>query len=84
MSAAMAVSSGRADVALGVMAAAQALDLDFIPLTRERYDLVIPTALLADERIVLLMEIIRSSRFTEQVLSMGGYEVEETGTLVPV
>lgn len=84
MSAAMAVSSGRADVALGVMAAAQALDLDFIPLTRERYDLVIPTALLQDERIMLLMEIIRSSRFTEQVLAMGGYEVEETGTFVPV
>ncbi len=39
---AAAVASGRADCGLGVTAAARALDLDFIPLFTERYDLVIP------------------------------------------
>jgi putative molybdopterin biosynthesis protein len=39
---AAAVASGRADCGLGIAAAAQALDLDFIPLFQERYDLVIP------------------------------------------
>jgi putative molybdopterin biosynthesis protein len=81
MSVAMAVTSGRADVGLGIMAAAQALDLDFIPVARERYDLAIPTEMLTDERIVLLLDIIRSSRFIEQILSLGGYEVEETGRI---
>jgi len=79
MSVAMAVTSGRADVGLGIMAAAKALDLDFIPVSRERYDLVIPADLLKDRRIELLLQIIRSSEFTEQVLALGGYEVEETG-----
>jgi molybdenum cofactor synthesis domain-containing protein len=83
MSVAMAVTSGRADVGLGILAAAQALNLDFIPVTRERYDLVIPTDLLKDERINLLLEIIRSPRFIEQILSLGGYEVEETGKIQP-
>jgi putative molybdopterin biosynthesis protein len=83
MSVAMAVTSGRADVGLGILAAAQALDLDFIPVTRERYDLVIPTALLEDERMTLLLDIIRSQRFIEQVLALGGYEVEETGKIQP-
>ena len=83
MSVAMDVTSGRADVGLGILAAAQALDLDFIPLARERYDLVIPTDLLDDERIILLLEIIRSSRFIKQVLALGGYEVEETGKVQP-
>jgi putative molybdopterin biosynthesis protein len=80
----MAVTSGRADVGMGIMAAAQALNLDFIPVARERYDLVLPTDLLRDERIQLLLEIIRSSAFTEQVLALGGYEVEETGRLINV
>jgi putative molybdopterin biosynthesis protein len=82
MSVAMAVASGRADVGLGVLAAAKALDLDFIPLTRERYDLVFPTALLDDERIRLLLEIIRSSYFIDQVHALGGYETGETGQVV--
>ena len=39
---AAAIASGRADCGLGIAAAAQALDLDFIPLYQERYDLIIP------------------------------------------
>jgi molybdenum cofactor synthesis domain-containing protein len=79
MSVAMAVASGRADVGLGILASAKALNLDFIPVSRERYDLVIPSDLLNDERIALLLEIIRSRTFIEQVLALGGYEAEETG-----
>ena len=83
MSVAVAVTSGRADVGMGILAAAQALNLEFIPVARERYDLVIPTDLLKDERIVLLLEIIRSAEFIDQVLALGGYEVEETGKIQP-
>ena len=82
MSVAMAVASGRADVGLGVLAAAKALGLDFIPVTRERYDLVFPTAMLNDGRMRLMFEVIRSSQFLEQVTAMGGYEVGETGSIV--
>ena len=42
MAVAVAVVSGAADVGLGVLSAARALDLDFIPVTSERYDLIIP------------------------------------------
>jgi putative molybdopterin biosynthesis protein len=81
MSVAMAVTSGRADMGMGIMAAAQALDLDFIPVARERYDLVIPSRLLKDPRIALLLDIIRSDKFREQVMALGGYEVDETGKI---
>ncbi|MDR0841927.1 MAG: molybdopterin biosynthesis protein [Acidobacteriota bacterium] len=83
MSVAMAVASARADVGLGIHAAAQVLNLEFIPVTRERYDLVIPTAFMDDERIKMLLEIIRSPQFIEPVLALGGYEVEETGKIQP-
>jgi len=81
MSVAMAVTSGRADVGMGILAAARALDLDFIPVARERYDLVVPVRLLKDPRIALLLDIIRSDKFREQVLVLGGYEIEETGKI---
>lgn len=81
MSVAMAVTSGRADAGMGILAAARALDLDFIPVTRERYDLVIPTPLLEDARIALMLDIIRSPEFQQQILVLGGYEVEETGRI---
>jgi putative molybdopterin biosynthesis protein len=82
MNIAMAVASGRADTGLGIMAAARALDLDFIPITRERYDFVIPTELIDDENVRALLEQIRSADFRRQVCAMGGYEVEETGKMV--
>lgn len=82
MNVAMAVASGAADTGLGILTAAKALSLDFIPVTRERYDLVIPRAYLADEKIQLLLEIIRSDEFKDKALTMGGYEVHETGIAV--
>jgi molybdenum cofactor synthesis domain-containing protein len=82
MNVAMAVFSSTADTGLGIYPAAKALSLDFIPVTKERYDLVIPSAYLADEKIQLLLQIIRSDEFKEKALGMGGYEVHETGNLV--
>ena len=67
---------------LGICAAAKALGLDFLPVTKERYDLVIPTAYREDEKIRILIDIIRSKEFKEKVLAMGGYEVHETGNIV--
>jgi molybdopterin molybdotransferase/putative molybdopterin biosynthesis protein len=82
MNIAMAVASGRADAGLGIMAAARALDLDFIPVTRERYDFVIPTELVEGENVGALLDLIRSAEFRRQVCAMGGYELEETGKVV--
>lgn len=84
MAVAMAVASGRASTGLGIAAAAQALDLDFVPLARERYDLVLHSSLMDDARFRLLLDIIRSSTFRERLVAMGGYEAGETGTVVEI
>ncbi|MHB9096941.1 MAG: substrate-binding domain-containing protein, partial [Syntrophales bacterium] len=84
MNVAMAVAAGAADTGLGIYAAAKALSLDFVPVTRERYDLVIPSAYLEDEKMRLLIEIIRSDEFKEKALAMGGYEVHDTGNIISV
>ena len=43
-----AVAAGRADTGLGIQAAARAFGLDFVPVAREPYDLVLRAASLAD------------------------------------
>ena len=82
MSVAVAVLSGTADVGLGIYAAARALDLDFIPVVTEEYDLVIPKAFLDDDKIQFMLETIGSSAFTDKVRALGGYDTSKTGTIM--
>jgi putative molybdopterin biosynthesis protein len=82
MSVAVAVLSGRADAGLGIYAAAKALDLDFIPVITESYDLVIPAEEFVTEKIRLLMDIINSAEFKSRVADLGGYHTETTGKLL--
>ena len=53
---AAAIASGRADCGLGIAAAAKALDLDFISLFQERYDLIIPTVYAESDLLSPLFE----------------------------
>jgi putative molybdopterin biosynthesis protein len=82
MAVAVAVLSGKADAGLGIMAAARALDLDFIPITEERYDLIIPTRFLDLPMIRQVITIIGSKNFKEAVERLGGYSTRETGKIV--
>ncbi len=79
MGVASMVASGIADAGLGILSAARALGLDFIPVAKERYDLLIPSAFFEERRIQTLIETIRSEEFKNQVLQMGGYDISRTG-----
>ena len=79
MAVASAVAGGVAEVALGILSAARALDLDFIPVAKEQYDLLIPSIYFDDEKIRRVIETIRSEEFKKMVLRMGGYDVSRTG-----
>lgn len=82
MSVAVAVLSGSADTGLGIHAAARALNLDFIPVVTEQYDLVIPDIYFETEKIQILLEIINSRDFKARVEALGGYSTEKTGTII--
>jgi putative molybdopterin biosynthesis protein len=79
---AAAVASGRADAALGIAAAAQALDLDFIPLFQERYDLIVPREVYASGLLAPLLEILDDPKFRQVVAAMPGYEVRMMGKFI--
>ncbi len=79
---AAAVASGRADCGLGIAAAAQALDLDFIPLFQERYDLVIPKEHAQSDLLSPLFGILAGREFRAEVSKLTGYHVSVMGTVI--
>jgi putative molybdopterin biosynthesis protein len=83
MAVAAAVLSGAADTGLGVLSAARALGLDFIPVAQERYDLAILEEYYATPMLQALLAIIREDNdFRRQIVGMGGYDVSEMGKVI--
>ncbi|OJY38393.1 molybdopterin biosynthesis protein [Pseudonocardia sp. 73-21] len=76
---AAAVSAGRADAGMGILAAARAFGLDFVPVAREPYDLVLRTDTLDDPLLAPLWTLLERSDFRTGVEALGGYSCEETG-----
>jgi putative molybdopterin biosynthesis protein len=61
-----------ADCDLGVRAAARALDLDFVSIEGERYDLVIPKQFFESELLEPLLAVIRGESFRQVVAQLEG------------
>jgi putative molybdopterin biosynthesis protein len=79
---AAAVAADRADAGLGVLAAARAFDLGFVPVAREPYDLVLESDLVGSELLAPLWSLLDSTEFRSQVDALGGYDTAEMGRRV--
>jgi putative molybdopterin biosynthesis protein len=82
MAVAFNVHSGVADVGMGVFTAAKTLGLDFLPLTLERYDLVVPESTFNDSRFQILLEVIHSRGYQKAVAALGGYHMKDCGKII--
>lgn len=79
-----AISQGKADVGIGLQAAALSSGLDFIPLFQERYDLVLPQESLENSVTQILFDHLNSKQFRQAAGSLGGYDTSHTGErLIP-
>lgn len=77
------VSRGEADVGLGIeKVAMQFINIDFIPLHKERYDLVIRLEDLERPHFQALISILKSSSFRNEVLGIGGYDISRMGEII--
>jgi putative molybdopterin biosynthesis protein len=81
MAVAASIAAGAADTGMGIRAAAQALGLDFIPVAQERYDLIF-NFFRDDERAEILIGILQSPEFRQEVESLGGYDLKSAGTVL--
>ncbi|HEX7975024.1 MAG TPA: substrate-binding domain-containing protein [Anaerolineales bacterium] len=73
------ILQGKADVGIGLQAAAANFGLDFIPLFQERYDLVLPQEHVESSASQILFEQLNSKQFRQAANNLGGYDTSHTG-----
>jgi len=78
---AIAVADGKADVGLGLAAMARRFRLDFVPLVRERFDLLVWRRAYFEPPLQRLLGFCRSAAFTARAGDLGGYDVTGFGTV---
>lgn len=78
---AIAILEGKADVALGLRSMAQQLRLGFVPVVRERFDLLVDRAAWFDAPLQRLWRFCQSEAFRAKARELGGYDVAGLGTV---
>ena len=78
----VAIASGRADTGLGIRAAAETMQLDFLPLFQERYDLVFRREHYESPQLRPLLEVLHSQAFRESVMRLPGYDASPMGKVI--
>ncbi|WP_322922480.1 helix-turn-helix transcriptional regulator [Paenibacillus campi] len=76
------IAAGDADVGIGSEKAAAMVGIEFIPLTVERYDLVILNRPEHAEWIALLQQTLQSDEFKRELQAIGGYDLSRTGEIL--
>lgn len=82
LSVASAVSTGLADVGVGIEKAAKIVGIDFVPLITEQYDLIILKSPKTEGLISTVKAILSSDQFTSEVNSLGDYDTSRTGKII--
>lgn len=84
MAVAAAVRSGSADAGMGILSAARAMDLDFIPVGEEEYDFAIPKRFLYLPHIQHFIEALQHLSFRQKLAQLGGYTYEHCGEVIDI
>lgn len=79
---AASVAAGSARVGLGILPAARAFGLDFVPLCEERYDLLMSSTFYRSKEGDTIMGLITDPAFQERVEALGGYSMREAGKIM--
>ncbi len=79
--AALMVREGKADAAFGLAAFAAQYRLDFVPVVRERFDLLVDRRAYFDEPLQALWRFCRSDAFAARARELAGYDVTGLGTV---
>ena len=74
-----AILEGKADAGLAVCAVARRLKLDFVPLHRERFDLVMRRRDYFEPEMQALLRFARTPRAVERAAELGGYDIGGLG-----
>lgn len=79
---ASAVASGQADAGLGIESVAKMVNVDFIPLIKEQYDLIILKTKENVELLKVIKEAVCSTEYRSQLEQLNGYDLSLTGKII--
>lgn len=82
MAVAAAVKGDAADAGMGVLSAANAMDLDFVPIGNEEYDFAIPAEFLELTHVRSFISVLKSPDFLHKLEELGGYTAERCGEVI--
>ena len=76
------VANGKADVGVGSEKFSQIVNVDFVPIMKEQYDLVILKNKENEELIEVVKDILQSEEFHNELKAIGGYDMTKTGQII--
>lgn len=79
---ASAVANGHADIGIGIEKISKLIEVDFIPLIRERYDIVLLKTPENQQLVESVKEILNSPDFQSEVVALGDYDVTQMGQVI--
>jgi len=82
MAVAAAVVNGEADAGMGVLTAARAMDLDFLPIGPEEYDFALPQRFLELPLVRRFLTLLRGEAFRRRLTELGGYAWPRCGEIL--
>ena len=78
----LAVLAGEADTGIATAAVSTLLGLDFIPITRERFDMICEQSTFFQKGVQSLMEVLNSGVFRKRVENLGSYDFGSAGRIL--
>ncbi|WP_153732482.1 substrate-binding domain-containing protein [Sporosarcina obsidiansis] len=82
MAVAARIASGQADVGVGIEKTAHLMNVDFIPLIQEQYDVVLLKTDDNENLRDMILETLNSISFQDKIRAIGGYDLSKTGTII--
>jgi putative molybdopterin biosynthesis protein len=78
----LAVLSGEADTGIATAAVSSILGLDFLPITRERFDMIFDQSVFFQKGVQALMEVLTGEEFRKRVRNLGSYDFGSSGKIM--
>jgi len=78
----LAVLSGGADTGIATAAVSTLLGLDFAPITRERFDMILDRSAFFNKGIQALMDLLTGEEFRKRVANLASYDFSQAGRII--
>ncbi len=79
-----AIKNGDADCGIAVYSAAKMMDLNFIKIDDEEYDIILPKKYLEFNLFKQFYEVITGEEFKSKLKDLGGYDFSELGKIISI